>query len=72
MPGGVLGSLRPWDLRPCRRPALPADDAGVPIDWLALSGWGLLLVALVVAAVLIGRLTARLFLRATGTRAERR
>lgn len=44
----------------------------MPIDWLALGGWGLLLVVLVVAAVLIGRLTARLFLRATGTRADRR
>jgi len=39
----------------------------VPIDWLALSAWGLLLAILVVVAVLIGRLTARLFLRATRT-----
>lgn len=44
----------------------------MPADWLALSGWSLFLAALVVAAVLIGRLTARLFLRATGSRGERR
>ena len=42
----------------------------MPADWLALSGWGLLLAILVVVAVLIGRWTARLFLRAT--RADRR
>jgi hypothetical protein len=44
----------------------------VLVDWLALSGWAFLLLVLVAAAVLIGRLTARLFLRATGARGERR
>ena len=42
------------------------------IDWLAISGWALLLVALLGAAILIGLLTARLFLRATSTHSQRR
>jgi hypothetical protein len=49
-----------------------ADDARVPAEPLALVGWATLFVVLVLAAILIGRLTARFFLRATGTRAERR
>jgi hypothetical protein len=39
----------------------------VPSDWVALVAWGLLLIVLVSAAVAIGRLTARLFLRASAT-----
>ncbi len=42
------------------------------VDWLALSGWALLLLALLGAAALIGLLTARLFLRATDARSGRR
>lgn len=44
----------------------------MPDGVLVLLGWGALLALLVVAAILIGRLTARFFLRATGARAERR
>lgn len=44
----------------------------MPVDWLALSGWALLVLVLVAAAVLIGRFTARVFVRATGARGERR
>ena len=40
--------------------------------FLYLFGWAALFAILVVAAILIGRLTARFFLRATGTRAHRR
>lgn len=72
MPHRVRGSRRPWDLRPCRPSPLEADDAGVPADALVLLGWGLVLLALTAAAFLIGRLTARLFLRATGARIDRR
>jgi hypothetical protein len=49
-----------------------ADDAVVPIQWLAVSGWGLLLIVLLGAAVLIGLVAARLFLRATDAQSERR
>lgn len=42
------------------------------IDLPALAGWAVLLVLLVGVAIAIGRLTARLFLRATDARAERR
>ncbi|MBI2983743.1 MAG: hypothetical protein HYY42_06165 [Chloroflexi bacterium] len=49
-----------------------ADDATVPDGALALVGWAALLAVLVIAAILIGRLTARFFLRATGARADRR
>jgi hypothetical protein len=41
----------------------------VSIDQLA--GWGLLVFVLLGAAALIGLLTARLFLSATGTRSDR-
>ena len=44
----------------------------MPDGALVLVGWGALLALLVVAAILIGRLTARFFLRATGARAEKR
>jgi hypothetical protein len=44
----------------------------VPMDWAALASWGLLLIVLTSAAVAIGRLTARLFLRATGVRPDQR
>jgi hypothetical protein len=47
-------------------------DARVPADVSALVAWGLVLVVLITAAVAIGRLTARLLLRATGSRADRR
>jgi hypothetical protein len=39
----------------------------MPADWPALVAWGLLLIVLITTAVAIGRLTARLFLRASGT-----
>lgn len=44
----------------------------MPIDLLAASEWGLLLIGLLGAAVLIGLVTARLFLRATDARSEHR
>ncbi len=61
-----------WDVRPYGGPVAAADDARVPAELLALVGWAALFVVLVLAAILIGRFTARFFLRATGTRAERR
>jgi hypothetical protein len=39
----------------------------VPSDWAALVAWGLLLIVLITTAIAMGRLTARLFLRASGT-----
>lgn len=44
----------------------------MPGDWLVLLGWAGFFTLLVIAAMLIGRLAARFFLRATGTRAGRR
>ncbi len=43
-----------------------ADDASVLVDWLAFSGWALLVIALLALAVVIGLLTGRLFVRASG------
>lgn len=44
----------------------------MPVDWVAISAWGLLVVAFLGAAILIGLLTARLFLRATDNDSHRR
>lgn len=44
----------------------------MPTEWLALMAWVGLLAVLVAVAVVIGRLAARLFLRATDARAQRR
>ncbi len=44
----------------------------MPDGAFVLVGWGALLALLVVAAILIGRLTARFFLRAAGGRAGER
>jgi hypothetical protein len=61
-----------WDLRPCPDKRAGADDATVAGDLLAPIWWGALLLVFVIAAILIGRLTARLFLRATGARLDKR
>lgn len=43
----------------------------VPIDW-GVVGWALVVGGLSAAAAVIGRFTARLFVRATGSRVARR
>ncbi|MBU6423871.1 MAG: hypothetical protein KGJ98_02625 [Chloroflexota bacterium] len=43
----------------------------MPLDW-SLMGWVVLVAGLSAGAATIGRLTARLFLHASGSRASRR
>lgn len=75
--GPVHGSGRSWGpvlVGPSAllTPGTRSDDVTVPSEWLALAGWAVLFAMLVLAAILIGRLAARFFLRATGARADRR
>lgn len=61
----------PRDVRPCLERSVAADDGGVPTD-LSAMGWLVLVALLSGGAALIGRLAARLFLRASGSIARRR